>query len=95
MGLVFRQVAWLQRTYFINFMLCLRPYVSAFNSQQPIVNFVKGLLSWFFYDLLLDFENSLTALLYFTLPGILYTLILTPPIYLAVYAVARLLRNRE
>ncbi|MDD3692810.1 MAG: rod shape-determining protein MreD [Oscillospiraceae bacterium] len=57
--------------------------------------FVQGILSWFFYDLLLDFENSLTALLYFTLPGIFYTLILTPPIYLAVYAVARILRNRE
>lgn len=56
---------------------------------------VQGLINWFFYDFMFNYSQSLTALLHFTLPGILYTLILTPPVYIAVYAVARLLRNRE
>lgn len=57
--------------------------------------FVQGLLNWFFYDLLLENEQALTALIHFTLPGFFYSLILTPPLYLAVYSVVRFLRSRE
>lgn len=57
--------------------------------------FVQGLINWFLNDFLLESSQALFALINFTLPGFFYSLILTPPLYLAVYKVSKLLRNRE
>lgn len=57
--------------------------------------FAHGLIDWFIYDLMLENDQPLNTLLWYTAPGFVYSLLLTPPLYFAVYFVARLLRNRE
>ncbi|HCA30883.1 MAG TPA: rod shape-determining protein MreD [Ruminococcaceae bacterium] len=54
-----------------------------------------SLIDWFIYDLMLENDQALNVLLWFTLPGFIYSLILTPLLYYVIYSVAKLLRNRE
>lgn len=56
---------------------------------------VHGLADWFFYEVLTQHDEMVYALFHFTLPAIGYSLVLTPLVYFAVYAVSRMLRNRE
>lgn len=55
----------------------------------------QGVLDWFFNVVLVSQPEPIYALLHFTLPDMLYSLILTTPIYFIVYAAARKLRKRE
>ncbi len=56
---------------------------------------VQGVLDWFFNHVLVRQPEPLYALLHLTIPRIVYTLVLTPLLYLVVYAVCRFLRSHN
>lgn len=56
---------------------------------------IYGILDWFFNTILAGGSEPLLELLFYTLPNVLYSLLITPLIYWMVSRVARFLRSRE
>ena len=57
--------------------------------------FTHGIIDWFIYDLMLENDQPLRVLLWYTLPGFVYSLAIAPLLYLLIYHAARRLRNIE
>jgi rod shape-determining protein MreD len=57
--------------------------------------FSHGIIDWFIYDLMLENDQPLNMLLWYTIPSFFYSLILAPLLYLLIYHVSRTLRNLE
>lgn len=57
--------------------------------------FIHGFIDWCIYDLMLENDQPLNVLLWYTLPGFLYSLILSPFFYLLIYQMFKRLRNVE
>ena len=57
--------------------------------------FVQGILDWFFNYVITSQDSPFFELCHYTLPNMLYTMILTPLVYIIIYRVARFLKKHD